>query len=68
MYFVGVGRLNGGRSAIRKFFGDFFGAPVNPGGPQGNPGVSQGDLRGAPGKIIKINPPGVPQTVEGSTV
>ena len=68
IHFVGVGRLNGGRTAIRKFLGDFWGA-------QGNPEGVQGDPRGAQGKIIEITPPGpplgtpgVPQTVEGSTV
>ena len=39
IHFVGDGRLNGGRTAIRKFFDDFcWEPPGTQGGPRGTPG------------------------------
>ena len=64
IHFVGVGRLNGGRTAIRKFLGALGGPLGNPGGPRGP--------QGAPGENYKnylpLGPLGSPQTVEGPTV
>ena len=74
IHFVGVGRLNGGRTAMRKFLQNFLGGPRGTQGGPGEPRGSPGDPRGAPGKIIKFTPlappwgPWVPQTVEGPTV
>ena len=50
---VGVGRLNGGRTAIRRFLVEYF---WGPGGGPGDPRGAPGDPRGAQGKIIKITP------------
>ena len=44
IHFVGVGRLNGGRTAVRKFWGELFWGPRGtPGGPRGTQGAHRGN-------------------------